>query len=129
MPTTDTGTARYIGKRILAAYLTVPVYAAFHQWLGRGDIIAPMLAAWNSGDRKGALDAIPDSLVDELVIHGRCRGVPGARGRLSATGLDTPVMAVMVAPGVILPRRLPSSRQPDMPAGPARTGGLEERQP
>ena len=26
-----------IGRRVLAAYLTVPVYAAFHQWLGRGD--------------------------------------------------------------------------------------------
>jgi hypothetical protein len=44
-PTTDAGTARFIGKRMVAAYLTVPVYAAFHQWLGRGDIIEPMLTA------------------------------------------------------------------------------------
>jgi probable F420-dependent oxidoreductase len=35
-PTTDVGTARFIGKRMIAAYLTVPVYAAFQQWLGRG---------------------------------------------------------------------------------------------
>src|SRR5580698_4582038 len=70
LPTTDTATARAIGRRVLAAYLTVPVYAAFHQWLGRGDIIAPMLAAWAAGDRKGALEAVPDALVDELVIHG-----------------------------------------------------------
>ena len=52
-PTTDLDTARFIGKRMIAAYLTVPVYAAFHQWLGRGEIIEPMLTAWNSGDRKG----------------------------------------------------------------------------
>ena len=69
-PTTDLDMARFIGKRMIAAYLTVPVYAAFHQWLGRGEIIEPMLAAWNSGDRKGALAAIPDELVDELFIHG-----------------------------------------------------------
>ena len=35
IPTTDAATARYIGKRMVAAYLTVPVYAAFHEWLGR----------------------------------------------------------------------------------------------
>src|ERR1700733_3498390 len=69
-PAADAGTARFIGERMIAAYLTVPVYAAFHQWLGRGDIIAPMLAAWNSRRRQGALEAIPDALVDELVIHG-----------------------------------------------------------
>ena len=40
-PTADADTARYIGRRMIAAYLTVPVYAAFHQWLGRGEIIEP----------------------------------------------------------------------------------------
>jgi probable F420-dependent oxidoreductase len=101
-PTEDTATARYIGRRVLAAYLTVPVYAAFHQWLGRGEVIAPLLSAWNSGDRKGALEAIPDTLVDELVIHG---GLDHCRDRVAqylATGLDTPVIAILPAPGVDL---------------------------
>jgi probable F420-dependent oxidoreductase len=99
-PTEDVGTARYIGRRVLAAYLTVPVYAAFHEWLGRGEMIAPMLSAWNSGDRKGALEAIPDELVDDLVIHG---SLGYCRERVAAyqpAGLDTPVIAILPTPGL-----------------------------
>jgi probable F420-dependent oxidoreductase len=102
IPTTDEGTARYIGKRMVAAYLTVPVYAAFHQWLGRGEIIEPMLTAWNSGDRRGALEEIPDSLVDELVIHGPAEYCRERVAEYRVTGLDTPVMAVTPVPGVDL---------------------------
>jgi probable F420-dependent oxidoreductase len=99
-PTTDVNAARYIGRRYLAAYLTVPVYAAFHEWLGRGEIIAPMLTAWNSGDRKGALDAIPDELVDELIIHGAFEHCRERVAEYHGTGLDTPVIAIVPAPGV-----------------------------
>jgi probable F420-dependent oxidoreductase len=100
IPTTDADTARYIGKRLVAAYLTVPVYAAFHQWLGRGEMIAPMLEAWNAGDRKGAIEVMPDELVDDLVIHG---APEVCRDRVVAyreTGLDTPVISIVPAPGV-----------------------------
>jgi probable F420-dependent oxidoreductase len=102
IPTDDAGTARYIGKRVLAAYLTVPVYAAFHEWLGRGEIIAPMLTAWNAGDRKGAVDAIPDDLVDELVIHGSLEHCRERVAQYHSTGLDTPVIAILPAPGLDL---------------------------
>jgi probable F420-dependent oxidoreductase len=101
-PTADTDTARFIGKRMIAAYLTVPVYAAFHQWLGRGEIIEPMLTAWNSGDRKGAVAAIPDSLVDELVIHGPAEECRERVAEYHATGLDTPVIAITPVPGIDL---------------------------
>jgi len=106
IPTTDTATARYIGKRMVAAYLTVPVYAAFHQWLGRGETIEPMLTAWNSGDRKGALEAIPDELVDELVIHGALEHCQERVAEYLTTGLDTPVMAITPVPGVDLPEAI-----------------------
>jgi probable F420-dependent oxidoreductase len=99
-PTEDTATARYIGRRVIAAYLTVPVYAAFHEWLGRGEVIAPMLAAWNSGDRKGALEAIPDELVDELMIHGSLDYCGERVASYQAAGLDTPVIAILPAPGL-----------------------------
>jgi probable F420-dependent oxidoreductase len=99
-PTTDANTARYIGKRMIAAYLTVPAYAAFHQWLGRGEVIAPMLAAWNSGDRKGALAAIPDALVDELIIHGPLEHCRERVAEYHATGLNTPIIAIMPVPGL-----------------------------
>jgi probable F420-dependent oxidoreductase len=99
-PTADAGTARAIGRRLIAAYLTVPVYAAFHDWLGRGEVLRPMQQAWAAGDRKGALELIPAEVVDELVVHGN----PGAcRERVAeyrASGLDTPVIMVVPTPGV-----------------------------
>ena len=36
-----------------------------------------MWDAWKAGDRKAALAAIPDSLVDELIVHGSPRRLPG----------------------------------------------------
>jgi probable F420-dependent oxidoreductase len=70
LPTTDFDTVRAIGRRVVAAYLTVPAYAAFQEWLGRGDALRDMNAAWNAGDRARALELVPDSLLDELIVHG-----------------------------------------------------------
>jgi probable F420-dependent oxidoreductase len=100
VPTADADIARQIGRRVVAAYLTVPVYAAFHEWLGRGEVIAPMLAAWNSGDRRGALEAIPDSLIDELVVHGPLERCRDRVAEYQETGLDTPVIQILPAPGL-----------------------------
>jgi probable F420-dependent oxidoreductase len=69
-PSENAAAVREAGKFAIAAYLNVPVYAAFHEWLGRGDQLRPMWDAWKAGDRKAALAAIPDSLVDELIVHG-----------------------------------------------------------
>ena len=65
-------------RRMVAAYLNVPVYAAFHGWLGRGPLLAGMWEAWKSGDRKAALEAIPDAVVDDLVLSGPPARVNGA---------------------------------------------------
>jgi probable F420-dependent oxidoreductase len=96
-PTENADEARRLGRWLIAAYLTVPVYAAFHEWLGRGEVLKPMHEAWAAGDRKGALALIPDAVVDDLVVHGspdRCR----ARVREYAdNGLTTPVL--MILPG------------------------------
>lgn len=99
VPTGDADTARHIGRRLIASYLTVPVYAAFHQWLGRGDMIEPMLTAWNAGDRKGALAAMPDELVDEILIHGPAEYCRERVAEYHPAGLDTPVIAIVPAPG------------------------------
>ncbi|MDT4986747.1 MAG: hypothetical protein QOI74_841 [Micromonosporaceae bacterium] len=96
-PTDDADTARAIGRRLIATYLTVPVYAAFHEWLGRGERLAPMHRAWAAGDRTGAAAAVPDDVVDELFVHGspeRCRD--HVRAYVDA-GVDTPVLALIPA--------------------------------
>jgi probable F420-dependent oxidoreductase len=102
-PTADPDAARAIGRRVLAAYLTVPAYAAFHQWLGRGELLAPMLDAWAAGDRKGALAAIPDQVVDDLVVHGELAACRERVAEYQASGLDTPVIAIIPAPGADIP--------------------------
>ncbi|GAA0631651.1 LLM class F420-dependent oxidoreductase [Kutzneria viridogrisea] len=95
-PTEDVAAARGLGRLLISSYLTVPAYAAFHDWLGRGEDLAAMHAAWQAGDRKAANAAIPDHVVDDLVVHG---SVEQCRERVCeyvAQGLDTP--AIMVLP-------------------------------
>jgi alkanesulfonate monooxygenase SsuD/methylene tetrahydromethanopterin reductase-like flavin-dependent oxidoreductase (luciferase family) len=99
-PTPDASAAREVGRRLIAAYLTVPAYAAFHAWLGRGEVLRPMQDAWAAGDRKGALAAIPDHVVDELLVHGRPEDCRERVEQYRASGLDTPVVMVVPAPGV-----------------------------
>lgn len=69
-PSENAEVVRNAARFAIAAYLNVPVYAAFHAWLGRGDQLRGMWDAWKAGDRKAALAAIPDEVVDDLVVHG-----------------------------------------------------------
>jgi len=94
-PTTDADTARGVARFAIAAYLTVPVYRAFHEWMGREEVMRPMQEAWAAGDRKAAVAAIPDALVDELVVHG---SPEQCRERIAAyveAGVTTPIPAVL----------------------------------
>lgn len=69
-PTTDPSRAREQYRRAIATYLNVPVYRKFHQWLGRGETLRAMNERWDAGDRRGALTAVPDAVVDELNVIG-----------------------------------------------------------
>jgi len=94
-PTEDVAAARGLGRLLISSYLTVPVYAAFHDWLGRGDALRGMHDAWAAGDRATANAAIPDEVVDDLIVHG---SVDHCRERVAeyvANGLDTPVISVL----------------------------------
>jgi probable F420-dependent oxidoreductase len=94
-PTDDIDTARAVGRFALAAYLTVPVYRAFHEWLGRGEQMAGMQQAWEGGDRKAALAAIPDELVDDLVVHGNPAACRERVQEYVDAGITTPVLALL----------------------------------
>jgi probable F420-dependent oxidoreductase len=102
-PTDDTGYARNLGRMLIATYLTVPAYAAFHDWLGRGAVLAPMHAAWAAGDRAGAGAAIPDEVVDELVLHGTPESCRAQVQAYADAGVKTPVIALLPAPDVTDP--------------------------
>ncbi len=97
VPIADRTTARAIARRAIAAYLTVPVYAAFHEWLGRGDRLEGLWSHWKAGDRKAALEAIPDEVVDDLVIHGPPEECREHVERYREAGVGTPVLAILHA--------------------------------
>lgn len=83
------------GKRLVAGYLNVPVYRAFHEWLGRGDALARHWELWDSGDRAGAIDAMPDEIVDELVVHGTPEQCRAHIQRYMDNGVDTTALMVL----------------------------------
>ena len=59
-----------VARFMFAAYGTVPVYEAFFRALGWGEAIDPMVQAWRSGDRKLALEKVPEELIREIFILG-----------------------------------------------------------
>jgi len=76
-------------RRLINAYLNVPVYRAFHEWLGRGEALKGMWEAWEGGDRKGAVAAIPDRVVGDLVVHGTAEERNAHVRRYLDAGVDT----------------------------------------
>jgi probable F420-dependent oxidoreductase len=92
-PTDDADKVRSMGRFAIAAYLSVPVYAEFHKWLGREDRLAGMWKAWAEGDRKAALEAIPDSIVDELIVWGHPDKCHETLQRYIANGVTTLALA------------------------------------
>ncbi|HEX5401671.1 MAG TPA: LLM class F420-dependent oxidoreductase [Pseudonocardiaceae bacterium] len=94
-PTEDVDAARALGRLLISSYLTVPVYAAFHDWLGRGELLKPMHEAWAARDRAGANAAIPDEVVDDLIVHGSPAACRERVAEYVANGLDTPAIAIL----------------------------------
>ncbi len=76
-------------RRLINAYLNVPVYRAFHEWLGRGEALKGMWDAWEGGDRKGAVAAIPERVVSDLVVHGTAEERNAHVRRYLDAGVDT----------------------------------------
>ncbi|GAA2423601.1 LLM class F420-dependent oxidoreductase [Actinomadura vinacea] len=99
-PTDDAEEARSIGRWMIAAYMTVPVYRAFHEWLGRGEALRPMNEAWAAGDRKKALEVIPDEVVDDLIVHGSPEACRARVREYAENGLTTPVLAIVPCRGL-----------------------------
>lgn len=95
VPTEDADTARFIGRRMISSYLTVKGYAEFHKWLGREEVLTPMWGAWAAGDRKRANELIPDSVVDDLIIHGSFDECREHVQRYVEAGVTIPNIAIM----------------------------------
>ena len=81
-------------RRHITGYLNVPVYRAFHEWLGRGEALGPMWAAWSRGDRKGAVSAIPELVVRDLILRGSMAEIRAGILRYLDAGIDTAFLSL-----------------------------------
>ena len=99
-PSTDSEAVVAQAKRLVAAYVNVPVYRAFHEWLGRTEALGEHWERWDAGDRAGSLEAMPDGVVDELLIHGTPDECRAHVQRYVDAGVTTPVLSVVPLAGV-----------------------------
>jgi probable F420-dependent oxidoreductase len=99
-PSEDRDQVRAVARRRLAAYLSAPSYQAQQIWLGRGDVLAGVFAAWQSGaGLDAAAAALPDRVVDELVVHGDADSCREQLDEFVRGGVTTPLIEVL--PGVM----------------------------
>lgn len=94
IPTADRAEAENLARRTITAYLNVPTYAEYQQWLGRGPKLQKMWDAWQSGDRKRALDEVSGEVVDELFVHGTPQQCREHIQRYVDAGVTVPVLSV-----------------------------------
>lgn len=81
-------------RRHITAYLCVPVYEAFHRWLGRTEELGPMWDAWKAGDRKAAVANIPAKTIGDLIIHGTLEERAAHIQRYFEAGVDTAFLSI-----------------------------------
>lgn len=94
-PSTDTDAVRAAARRLIAGYLTVPVYADYQRWLGRGDALGELWERWSAGDRKEAAASVPDAVVDDLIGHGDADACAAFVAGYAEAGVTTPVVKVL----------------------------------
>jgi probable F420-dependent oxidoreductase len=100
-PSTDVDRIRDQVRPLVAEYLNVPGYAAFQEWLGRGDQLRPMWTAWSEGRRRDAVAAVPDAVIDELIVHGSPQRCRERLAEYTAAGATT--LALSILPGELDP--------------------------
>src|SRR5437763_1894541 len=84
-------------RRHVTAYLNVPVYRAFHESLGRAAALGPMWDAWERGDRKAAVAAVPEKVIDDLISRGSMDEIRAHVRRYLAAGIDTAFLSFSTA--------------------------------
>ncbi|MBI2205740.1 MAG: LLM class F420-dependent oxidoreductase [Candidatus Rokubacteria bacterium] len=94
-PTNDRARAREMFKRAITAYLNVPVYRRFQAWLGREEVLREMHVRWDIGDRKGALAAVPEETIDDLVIVGSPEECRAGVQAYCDNGVTIPIIRLM----------------------------------
>src|ERR1019366_4935240 len=62
--------------------------------------LRPQMLRLAAAAAKGAIAAIPDQVVDDLVVHGQLAACREGVAKYQAAGLDTPVIVIIPVPGL-----------------------------
>jgi probable F420-dependent oxidoreductase len=87
-----------LARFMFSSYITVPVYAAFYRWLGYGEQIEPMVAAWEAGDRQAAAAAAPWELIEDMFVFGSPAQMRERLGAFVEGGITLPILTPIVTP-------------------------------
>jgi probable F420-dependent oxidoreductase len=87
-----------LARFMFSSYITVPVYEAFFRWLGYGDRIDEMVAAWNAKDRERAAAAAPWELIEDTFIFGTPAQMKERLEAYVAGGITLPVITPITTP-------------------------------
>jgi probable F420-dependent oxidoreductase len=87
-----------LARFMFSSYITVPVYTAFYRWLGYGEQIDPMVAAWEAGDRKAAAAAAPWEVIEEMFLFGTPEQMKERLAAFVEGGVTLPILTPIVTP-------------------------------
>jgi probable F420-dependent oxidoreductase len=87
-----------LARWMFSSYATVPVYEAFFRWLGYGDRIDEMVAAWRARDRERAGAAAPWELIEDIFIFGSPDEMKERLDRYVAGGVTLPILTPVTTP-------------------------------
>jgi probable F420-dependent oxidoreductase len=87
-----------LARFMFASYATVPVYEAFFRWLGYGERIDPMVAAWKEKDRQGAIEAAPWDVIEDTFVFGTPDEMKERLGAFVEGGITLPILTPITTP-------------------------------
>jgi probable F420-dependent oxidoreductase len=87
-----------LARFMFASYITVPVYEAFFRWLGYGERIDEMVAAWRAKDREAALAAAPWEVIEDTFVFGSPAEMRERLEAFVAGGITLPILTPITTP-------------------------------
>jgi alkanesulfonate monooxygenase SsuD/methylene tetrahydromethanopterin reductase-like flavin-dependent oxidoreductase (luciferase family) len=87
-----------LARFMFASYATVPVYEAFFRWLGYGERIDDMVAAWKTKDREAAVAAAPWDVIEDTFVFGAPDEMRERLEAFAAGGITLPILTPITTP-------------------------------
>lgn len=90
----DDAAVRAILRRALTMYLTVPQYNRFFRDFGFENEANTAIEKWNKGDRRGALESVPDRMLEEIYVFGSAAHCRKRLEQFAAAGVTTTALEI-----------------------------------